>query len=103
MDGTRRSLHDRYFEYVHPSLSGGPVSLTTHFAATVLLGNLSNGVYCIIYGLLYPYLGAWVGCIVSWVFSLFPSAVPFGMALYWRNKTAEKERYRAEALPSLAK
>jgi len=58
-----------------------------------MLGNLSNGVYCIIYGLLYPYLGVTVGAIVSWVFSLFPSAIPFGIGLYWRNKAAEKERY----------
>jgi hypothetical protein len=57
-----------------------------------MLGNLSNGVYCIIFGLMYPYLGAWIGGVVSWVFSLFPSAIPIGMALYWRNKTAEKER-----------
>jgi len=64
----------------------------TGLATTVMLGNLSNGVYCIIFGLMYPYLGAWIGGVVSWVFSLFPSAIPIGMALYWRNKTAEKER-----------
>lgn len=64
----------------------------TGTATTVMLGNLSNGCYCIIFGLMYPYLGAWIGGLVSWVFSLFPSAIPIGMALYWRNKTAEKER-----------
>jgi hypothetical protein len=69
----------------------------TGLATTVMLGNLSNGVYCIIFGLMYPYLGAWVGGIVSWVFSLFPSAIPFGMALYWRNKSAEKERAARKA------
>jgi hypothetical protein len=57
-----------------------------------MVGTLSNGVSCIIFGLMYPYLGAWIGGVVSWVFSLFPSAIPIGMALYWRNKTAEKER-----------
>lgn len=50
---------------------------------------------------MYPYLGAWVGGIVSWVFSLFPSAIPFGMALYWRNKSAEKERYGCPPLGSV--
>jgi len=69
----------------------------TGLSTTVMLGNLSNGVYCIIYGLLYPYLGVTVGAIVSWVFSLFPSAIPFGIGLYWRNKAAEKERAQRKA------
>ncbi len=75
-----------------PSDPISPPSPLFACTATVMLGNLSNGVYCIIFGLMYPYLGAWIGGVVSWVFSLFPSAIPIGMALYWRNKTAEKER-----------
>jgi hypothetical protein len=58
-------------------------------AGTVMLGTISSGVFCIIYGLLFPMLGAIPACIAAWVFALFLSSIPIGMALTWRNKRVE--------------
>jgi len=60
-------------------------------AGTVMLSTLSSGVFCIIYGLLFPLLGAIPACITAWVFALFLSSIPIGMALTWRNKRVKRE------------